>query len=82
MAPQLTTRKGASLRALCLWMASAMRFFPEPLSPVMSTLTGVGAICATLSRICCMASERPRMAVSGGVRFCVRASCNSAGMRG
>ena len=48
MALQFTFTRGRSLRGLRSWIARAISSFPVPVSPKMSTVASVGAICSTL----------------------------------
>ena len=45
MAATLTATNGCALRSLRWWMARATSSLPVPLSPVISTVAGVVAIC-------------------------------------
>jgi len=61
MAPQWTGMKGASLRELSRWTASATSSLPVPLSPWMSTVEWVPATFLTISNTGSMAAEWPMM---------------------
>jgi len=59
MAPQLTATNGRAPRGLAAWIAAATSSLPTPLSPVISTLLGVGAQRAMCSRTATMAGLSP-----------------------
>ncbi len=62
MAPQLMATNGSSRRGDSAWMVRAITSFPEPDSPVISTLAGVGATLWTRSSSRSILGER----ASGG----------------
>ena len=59
IAAQLTSIIGCAARSLPWCKARATSSFPEPLGPVMSTRTSVGATLSIISLIFCMAALLP-----------------------
>ena len=60
MAGRLTATKGPVLRSLRAWMYRAKTSFPVPLSPVINTVTGLGAIFSATWTTARIREELPR----------------------